>query len=128
MAKRTGNGILRQAREAKGMSQAEVGIKLGITSAAVGHYEKGIAKPPFERAKKLARMLGIDVAAIQVSSRAQRRSRAEGGGGSMREAPGGKRLGSKELAVVEALRAMPLAKRRPAIEMLLAYAARSTGD
>ena len=128
MAKRTGNSILRQAREAKGLSQAEVGIKLGITSAAVGHYEKGIAKPPFERAKKLARMLGIDVAAIQVSSRAQRRSRAEGGGGSLREAPGGKRLGSKELEVVEALRAMPLAKRRPAIEMLLAYAARSTGD
>lgn len=120
MAKRTGRGILRQAREAKGLSQADIGVKLGITSAAVGHYEKGIAKPPFERAKKLARILGIDVSEIEVSSRAQRRSRREGPAAM---AVGGKPLAAKETELIEALRALPLSKRRPAMDMVLAYAA-----
>lgn len=117
MTRRSPNSILRAAREKLGFSQADVAAKLGITSAAVGHYESGLAKPPAERARQLARMLKVELAAIEVSSRAQRGSRKAASGG-------GERLNARETEVLSALRGLPLGKRRPAVEMLLAYAER----
>ncbi len=116
MPKMIVKSALRAARKKLGLSQAAIAAKLGITSAAVSHYESGIAKPPLERAKQLARVLKIDMGIFAVSSRAMRGSRRQSGRGS--------RTSKNEAEVLAALRSMPLAKRRPAIEMLLAYAAR----
>lgn len=113
MAKAATN-ILRSAREKLGLSQGAVAAKLGITPAAVGHYEKGIAKPPMERAKQLARMLKIDVSKIDVSAKAMRGSRKVVVNDS-------DRLSATEREVVDALRSLPLAKRRPAVIMVLGY-------
>jgi transcriptional regulator with XRE-family HTH domain len=117
MAKKIANNALRTAREKLGLSQADIGAKLGITPAAVGHYESGIAKPPVERARQLARMLKIDLAEIPVSARAQRGSRKAA-------AAGEGKMNPKEAEVLSALRSLPLGKRRPVIEMLLGYVAR----
>ena len=122
MAKAAQSNILRAAREKLGLSQGAVAEKLGITAAAVGHYESGIAKPPLERAQKLARVLKIDVAKIQLSDRAMRGSRKK-----QASALGDRALSAVEREVIEAMRAMPLAKRRPAITMLLAYAKEVNG-
>jgi len=109
--------ILRVAREKAGLSQADVAQKLGVTSAAYGHYESGLAKPPAERARLIAKMLKIDVSKIETSGRAMRGSRKVADGS-------GEKVNAKEKEVLEALRGLPLAKRRPAVEMLLAYAGR----
>lgn len=119
MTRKNAKNALRAARERLGLSQAAIGRKLGITSAAVGHYESGIAKPPLVRARQLARLLKIDVETIPTSSRAMRGSRKSEAGA----APAGQRLSARETEIVEALRGLSLAKRRPAIEMVLAYAA-----
>lgn len=120
MAKAPAN-ILRSVREKLGLSQAAVAAKLNITPAAVGHYEKGIAKPPIERAKQLARLLKIDVAKIEVSDRAMRGSRKVVVNDS-------DRLSETEREVVDALRSLPLAKRRPVVAMVLGYVDRVNGD
>lgn len=122
MAKKAARNALRTAREALGLSQAEIATKLGITPAAVGHYEKGIAKPPMERARQLARILKIDVAEIAVSSRAQRGSRK-----AAREA-GERQVSARELELLNVLRNLPLAKRRLVLDMVLGYAARVGGE
>lgn len=113
MAKRPTGKVLRDAREALGLSQSAIAEKLGITPAAVGHYEKGIAKPPLPRAQQLAKLLKVDVQLIPVSSRAAR--------GSRKAPESGERVSAREAEVLAALRSMPLAKRRPAVEMILAY-------
>lgn len=122
MAKRAGRNVLRAAREALALSQADIAAKLGITPAAVGHYEKGIAKPPMERARQLARILKIDVADIAVSSRAQRGSRK-----AAREA-GERQVSAREMELLTVLRNLPLAKRRLVLDMVLGYAARVSAD
>jgi transcriptional regulator with XRE-family HTH domain len=69
--------ILRAAREKVGLSQGDVAKKLGISSAAVRHYEIGLSKPPAERAKLLAKILKIDLAAIAISDRIMRGSKQQ---------------------------------------------------
>ena len=114
--------MLRTAREALALSQADIAAKLGITPAAVGHYEKGIAKPPMERARQLARILKIDVADIAVSARAQRGSRK-----AARES-GERQVSGKEMELLNALRNLPLAKRRLVLDMVMGYVARVSAD
>lgn len=45
---------LRRLRAVKGMTQQELGEKIGVTGKAIGHYEKGIRQPNLELAKKIA--------------------------------------------------------------------------
>ena len=122
MAKKAIKNVLRAARESQALSQADVAAKLGITPAAVGHYEKGIAKPPLERARQLARILKIDVAEIAVSSRAQRGSRK-----AAREA-GERQVSAREMELLNTLRNLPLAKRRLVLDIVRGYAARVGAD
>lgn len=122
MAKRASKNVLRTAREALALSQADIAAKLGITPAAVGHYEKGIAKPPMERARQLARILKIDVAEIAVSARAQRGSRK-----AAREA-GERQVTAKEMELLNALRNLPLAKRRLVLDMVMGYVVRVSAE
>lgn len=120
MAAKKQANVLRSAREKLGLSQTAIAARLGITPAAVGHYENGLAKPPVERAKQMAKMLKIDVAKIAVSERVMRGS----GGRTAIRAASGEKVSAREREVLDALRSIPLTKRRPAVEMLLGYVER----
>lgn len=53
--------LLRTAREAKGLTQAQVGAHVGITYSAVGQYESGsIRKPRPDRITAIASLLEIE--------------------------------------------------------------------
>lgn len=57
---------LRQARKAKGISQKQLGIQLGMepgtASARMNHYEKGKHTPDYTTLKAMADELGVPVA------------------------------------------------------------------
>ena len=56
---------LKQAREKKGISQKNLGIKIGIepssASGRMNHYEKGRHLPDFDTLKKIAEELEVPV-------------------------------------------------------------------
>lgn len=56
----TGDRIA-ELREAKGWTQEELASKLGITRAALSHYEKNRRKPDFEALKLLADCFDVSV-------------------------------------------------------------------
>jgi transcriptional regulator with XRE-family HTH domain len=57
---------LKQARKAKGISQKQLGIQLGMepgtASARMNHYEKGKHTPDYKTLKAMADELGVPVA------------------------------------------------------------------
>lgn len=52
---------LRRARENRGMSQADLGLKTGLKAAAVSHFETGQRAPSFDNLRKLADALSVSV-------------------------------------------------------------------
>lgn len=56
----TGDRIA-ELREAKGWTQEELSARLGITRAALSHYEKNRRKPDFEALKLLADCFDVSV-------------------------------------------------------------------
>lgn len=50
---------LREARIRRGLTQAEVAEKLGVTRSVIARYESGINDPPSENISKLAEILGV---------------------------------------------------------------------
>jgi transcriptional regulator with XRE-family HTH domain len=50
---------LRQAREARGMTQTEVAIILGVTRSVISRYESGTNDPPTENVKVMASAYGV---------------------------------------------------------------------
>lgn len=50
---------LRAAREAKGLSQAELAERTGLQPSAVSHFETGRRAPSFDNLRLLADALGI---------------------------------------------------------------------
>jgi len=48
---------LAAAREAKGLTQADVAAKLGVTIGCYGHYERGFRRVPVHLLPKLAEVL-----------------------------------------------------------------------
>lgn len=58
---------LREAREAKGLTQIEVAKRLGYsTSQFVSNWERGMCSPAENKMKKLIKMLGLDKNALKV--------------------------------------------------------------
>lgn len=57
---------LKQAREAKSLTQTELGLRIGldisVASSRMNHYEKGRHLPDYDMAKKMADELGVPVA------------------------------------------------------------------
>ena len=49
---------IRQAREALGWSQTQLGAKLGVSHISVGRWERGVMLPSRKRMKELAKVLG----------------------------------------------------------------------
>ena len=130
MAARVKKSKLRDARLHLGLSQAEVGDRLGVTGAAIGHYETGVSKPSPDRAAQLARLLGLKPNEVSASKRESAnktvdRPRAAAAKQATARRDDTKISGRDEGAVLDALRAMPAAERRVVVKLVLAY--RSTG-
>lgn len=133
MTTRAGSSALRKARLARGWSQELVGQKLGVTGAAIGHYETGVSKPRAERAAQLAKILGLRSGDIQASTRGEGARRdggaatKAGGKATMRTSGGVMLTDKREIAVVKALRAMHAGDRRVAMDMVIAYGRGASG-
>lgn len=52
---------LKQAREARNLTQADLGRMLGVTAAAIGHWERGIREPTLEMLSRWGEALGVPV-------------------------------------------------------------------
>ena len=126
MAARVKKSKLRDARLHLGLSQAEVGDRLGVTGAAIGHYETGLSKPSLDRAAQLARILGLKPGEVSASERGSSKKTAvrppsvAAKQGASRVS-GVKVASRDEGAVLDALRAMPATERRVMIKLVLAY-------
>lgn len=53
--------ILKKLRMEHGMSQQEVADRLGLNKQAISQYERGVRKPNFEIAEKLADIFNVDL-------------------------------------------------------------------
>lgn len=62
--------VIRDARLAAGLSQAGLGHKLGLSDAAVNHWESGKAEPSRKHMAALIETLGLDPAVVVASSSA----------------------------------------------------------
>ena len=130
MAARARKSRLRDARLQLGLSQAAVGERLGVTGAAIGHYETGISKPSPDRAAQLAKLLGLKSGDVAASGRGSARKTAAPPR-SMHVTRRAARVrdamvpSQDEVLVLDALRAMPAADRRVVVKLILAYG--STG-
>jgi repressor LexA len=51
---------IKKAREAAGLTQKELGRRLGVTSSAVANYENGISHPREDIFVGLIKVLGVD--------------------------------------------------------------------
>jgi transcriptional regulator with XRE-family HTH domain len=126
MAARAKKSKLRDARLHLGLSQAEVGGRLGVTGAAIGHYETGLSKPSPDRAAQLARLLGLKPSEVSASERESAkvtvaRPRSDAAKQAASRVNGVKVPSRDEGAVLDALRAMPAAERRVMVKLVLAY-------
>lgn len=55
------NDTIKSLRKKKGMSQAQIAIKLGITQGAVSQWEKGITQPGADQLLALSKLFGVSV-------------------------------------------------------------------
>lgn len=53
--------MIRETRKAKGLTQKELGEKLGISESAVSKYESGKENPTAELIQKVADALGVSL-------------------------------------------------------------------
>ena len=58
---------IRAIRKAKGLTQKELGERLGLSSQSVAQWENNLRKPKFETTLKIASALGIDVSVLAPS-------------------------------------------------------------
>jgi transcriptional regulator with XRE-family HTH domain len=126
--------LIRKAREEKGWSQSFVGQKLGITGAAIGHYETMHSKPSEERARKLSTLLGVPVELLDTSGRADRgtskNARVLTVSKSKKSIRTGRRFSKsaqgmvlhdeQEIAIIAALRSLPKPRRSVVMEFISA--------
>ena len=52
---------LREYRTEGTYRQKDLAKKIGVTRQAYGFYESGMAKPPLDKAKKLADIFGVSI-------------------------------------------------------------------
>lgn len=52
---------LREYRTEGNYRQKDLAKKIGVTRQAYGFYEAGMAKPPLDKAKKLADIFGVSI-------------------------------------------------------------------
>lgn len=59
---------LSDLRKAVGLTQNELAIEIGVKRTAVANYEAGTRQPDIDRAKRIARVLGVTVEEIDFSA------------------------------------------------------------
>lgn len=52
---------IKEIRKQRGLTQQEVGKRIGVTASFIGQYENGARFPKFETLKKIAAALNVDV-------------------------------------------------------------------
>jgi len=55
---------IRIARKSKGFTQSQLAEKIGVQTAAVSKYEKGLVSPTFEQLQKIAVALDITISVL----------------------------------------------------------------
>ncbi|MCL2086964.1 MAG: helix-turn-helix domain-containing protein [Oscillospiraceae bacterium] len=55
---------IRIARKSKGFTQSQLAEKIGVQTAAVSKYEKGLVSPTFEQLQKIAAALEITISVL----------------------------------------------------------------
>lgn len=61
--KHTGK-LIRETRKAKGLTQKELGLKMGVTESTVNKYEAGKQNLSLETVQKIANALSVDLEII----------------------------------------------------------------
>lgn len=56
--------LIKEARERAGLTQDELGKKIGVTGVAVMRYEKGQRQPRIEQLRAIAAALGVPIAQL----------------------------------------------------------------
>lgn len=51
---------IKQLRKAKGLTQSELGEKIGVVTQSICSYEKGVVEPSVQVAKALGKELGFN--------------------------------------------------------------------
>jgi transcriptional regulator with XRE-family HTH domain len=57
----TGGELVREARLRVGISQAELGRRLGVPQSTVARWERGAARPPYDSVVAAIRACGLDL-------------------------------------------------------------------
>lgn len=57
---------LKEARESKGYSIEEIAVACGVSIEDIKHYERDTRKMPFNLARKLKRLLHINICQIHI--------------------------------------------------------------
>ncbi len=63
--------LIRDARKKKGLTQKELGERLGISDVSVAQWENGLRNPRLETRQKLAKALDMDVTALMSDNEKQ---------------------------------------------------------
>lgn len=50
---------LKEARDKRGFTQAELGKEAGLPSTTISHFESGSRKPSFDNLRRLTKVLGV---------------------------------------------------------------------
>ena len=57
---------LARIRKQKGLTQADLSKRSGISRRAIVHYENHVAQPPLEKIETLSKALGVNIATLLV--------------------------------------------------------------
>lgn len=58
---------IKEIRKLKGLTQQEVGKRMGVTASFIGQYENGARLPKYETLKKIADAIGVSVYTLEPS-------------------------------------------------------------
>ncbi|MBD2753753.1 helix-turn-helix domain-containing protein [Spirosoma validum] len=56
--------LIREARKAKGLTQKELGAKLGVSESTFNQYESGKQNLTIETLERVANAIGVDIKAL----------------------------------------------------------------
>lgn len=65
-------GLIRQARKNKGLSQTELGKKLGISQALIAQYENGVRNPKLQTLERIAAALEVPVSDLKENTKKEK--------------------------------------------------------
>lgn len=67
---------LKDARKARGLTQAELARRAGVSQGVITHYERGVNRPRLDQALALVQALGISLDEFFLTSRLPKETKA----------------------------------------------------